>query len=180
VQLPQPLPGRPVAVTDHADLHLMRDVATGRLICTFVRHPLDWWRSYWGYRVRDGWTADPLDSACASDDFDEFARAVAEKFPGYASNLFGRYLAAPGVRAEFVGRYEKLVDDTRTALRLAGEPFDGLNSRPQGNANDYARTPAFYRRGTARRLAHAERAVIDRFYRSDPVPRKLVRRRLRA
>jgi hypothetical protein len=174
---PAATPGAPAAVRDHADLTQMSAEAADRVTGAFVRHPLDWWRSYWGYRMRDGWTDDPLDSATASDDFDEFVRAVIERFPGYASATFARYLAAPGRRADFVGRFENLVDDACAMLRLAGEPFDErrLRGHPPENVNDYELAPALYRRGTARRLARAERPVIDAFYRSEPLPPSLIR-----
>jgi hypothetical protein len=174
---PQATPGAPAASRDHADLTQMSVEAEGRLICVFVRHPLDWWRSYWGYRMRDGWTDDAIDSATASDDFDEFVRAVVARFPGYASATFGHYLAAPRRKADFVGRFENLVDDACAMLRIAGEPFDEarLRAHPPENVNDYELMPARYRRRTARRLAQAERAVIDAFYPSEPVPRGLIR-----
>ena len=176
---PEATPGAPVAVRDHANLIQMSARSQGRLTCAFVRHPLDWWRSYWGYRMRDGWTDDPLDSATASDDFDEFARAVVERFPGYASALFTHYLAAPRRRTDFVGRFENLVDDACSMLRAAGERFDErrLREHPPENVNDYELAPALYRRGTAHQLARAEHAAIEAFYASEPLPRALIRRR---
>lgn len=148
-----------------------------RFTIAFIRHPLDWWRSMWGYRMRTGW--DPnrrVDSVARSDDFNTFVERVVEHFPGYLESQFARYIGPPLQPIEFIGRFETLIDDLVRALNEAGEEFDEptLRSHPPDNVNDYERFPASYRQGVAVRLAESERAVIDRFYASEPIPARLV------
>lgn len=150
-----------------------------RFSVTFVRHPLDWWRSYWGYRMRAGWHAEhAIDRVAASEDFNVFATRVAEHFPGHLSDLVRHFVGSPAPAVDFVGRFEHLVDDTCAALRLAGEPFDEIALRgcPNVNVTDYNRFPALYRPDVAERLADAESQTIERFYVDDPIPEALIAR----
>src|ERR1700756_3387567 len=68
---PDPLGDQHYSSHGHAGL---RDIHVGdRLSIAFVRHPLDWWRSYWADRMRRGWMRENgIDVAAASDDFNDF------------------------------------------------------------------------------------------------------------
>src|ERR1700722_8386556 len=122
---PDPLGDRSYSEHGHADL---RDVGVNdRFSVAFVRHPLDWWRSYWGHRMRAGWDpANGLDDTVASDDFNDFndfALKVVDRSPGSFDQLVQRFVGLPSPSVDFVGRFEYLIDDACEALRLAGEPF---------------------------------------------------------
>jgi len=172
---------RPVPADGHLPSHghaspLEVDLGD-RFSVAFVRHPLSWWRSYWAYRMRVGWSmADEFDRAVASDDFNEFATRVLDLSPGHFDGLVGQFVGAPAPRVDFVGRFERLVEDTCTALRLGGEPFceEALRAHPNVNVNDYDSFRARYRPDVAARLADAERHTIERFYPEDPVPTTLI------
>lgn len=162
--------------TNHLDLARTERYAD-RFTIAFVRHPLDWWRSLWAYRMRDGW--DPqrrIDSVACSSDFNTFVEQVVEHLPAHLETLFARYIGPPSRPIEFIGRFESLADDLVQGLRAAGDEFDerALRSLPPDNVNDYGRFPALYRPDVAARLAESERAVIDRFYAEEPVPKRLV------
>ena len=59
----------------------------GKFTFAFVRNPIEWYASMWGYRMMRGWdNTHPL-SACRSDDFHQFLRSVLDRFPGYVSQL---------------------------------------------------------------------------------------------
>ena len=166
----------PQALPFHADLAQSRDYAD-RFTFAFVRHPLDFWRSYWAYRMRDGWNpASHIDAPAASPDFNEFINRVIARVPGDAGALYERFVGSATEEIDFVGRHEHLADDLVVALRLAGEAFDEprLRACPAVNVSDYARLPAFYEPRTAQRLAECERAVIERFYPSEPIPLRLL------
>jgi hypothetical protein len=148
-----------------------------RFTFAFVRHPLEYWRSYWAYRVRTGWNPEhKLDRAAASDKFDEFIEGVIAIDPGGASSLFEHFVGPAENEISFVGRHERLVDDVCQALRIAGETFDEhtLRSYPRVNASDYVSTRALYSRSLAERLAAVEQAAIDRFYPWEPIPQRLL------
>jgi hypothetical protein len=160
----------------HLDLAGTNEYAD-RFTIAFIRHPLDWWRSMWGYRMRTGWDLNRrVDSVTHSEDFNTFIEHVVERLPGHLSPEFARYIGPPSRPIEFIGRFEMLVDDLVRGLREAGENFDEqvLRLHPPDNVNDYARFPAVYRRNVAARLAESERAVIDRFYFDEPIPAWLV------
>jgi hypothetical protein len=135
----------------------------------FVRHPLDWWRSFWAHRMREGWLFPDheIDSRAASEDFDDFVEQVLRNLPGFCGELFERFTGPARAPVSFTGRYEHLVDDLCFALRVAGQPFDEPKLRgfpPRNVGDDRWLAAAQYRPEHARRLARAERAAIRRWY----------------
>ena len=172
---PDPRGDQPYSSHGHADLRAVELGEHFSFAC--VRHPLDWWRSYWGHRMRTGWRADNgLDTAAASEDFNEFiVRALAYR-PGYVGDLVEEFVGSPTPKVDFVGRFEHLVDDVCLALRLGGESFSepALRAHPRRNASDRDLFPAHYRPDVARRLAEAEHSTIERFYAEEPVPSRLL------
>jgi hypothetical protein len=134
----------------------------------FVRHPLDWWRSFWAHRMREGWIFPDheIDSRASSEDFDEFIEQVIENLPGFCGELFERFTGPPDAPASFIGRYERLVDDLVAALESAGQEFneDALRAFPPRNVGDERYLNVRYRKDAVRRLAKAERPAIERWY----------------
>ncbi|MGH2852048.1 MAG: hypothetical protein ACRDLP_15715, partial [Solirubrobacteraceae bacterium] len=168
---------RPEGVPGHGNADEAREFAD-RFTFAFVRHPLDFWRSYWAFRMRDGWDPESnIDTAIASPDFDTFIAGVIERFPGEAGAVYETFVGTPEREIDFIGRFERLADDLVSALRLAGEEFDeaALRAHPAENVSDYGQLPAFFDRESAARLAECERRAIDRFYYWDPMPERLVR-----
>jgi hypothetical protein len=143
----------------------------------YIRHPLDWWRSFWGHRMVHGWEpAHAIDSRARSDDFHEFIALVVERLPGHLHERFSLYIGPPERPISYIGRFERLVEDLVRALHQAGEPFDeaALRSHPRENVGDYARHPARYTPALADALARSELALIERFYAEEPIPSALV------
>jgi hypothetical protein len=169
---------RPASMPFHAGLSDSRDFSD-RFTFAFVRHPLEFWLSYWGYRMRTGWDPDHgIDAATSSDSFDEFIEAVIAHAPGAASAMYEYFVGQRGHEIDFIGRYERLADDLCLALTLAGEDFSEarLRSHPPVNRTDFRRYQARYTRSAAERLVDAERASIERFYAHDPIPGRLLGR----
>ncbi|KUH38192.1 MULTISPECIES: hypothetical protein [Streptomyces] len=91
----------------------------------FVRDPLEWYRSYWSYRMEKGWRPQyPLDEHCESDDFQTFVRRAVTVLPGALGNIYTSYVGTPDDEVDFVGRQEDLAADFARFLKLAGEEFD--------------------------------------------------------
>ncbi|MFI9062441.1 tetratricopeptide repeat protein [Streptomyces sp. NPDC053429] len=91
----------------------------------FVRDPLEWYRSYWSYRMEKGWRPQyALDEHCESDVFETFVRRAVTTLPGALGNIYSSYVGAPGEEVDFIGRQEDLQSDFARFLTLAGEDFD--------------------------------------------------------
>lgn len=106
----------------HSDLPVLGHSAAAQLPSfTFVRHPASWWRSYWAFKMRNGWDApNPIDETCKDPSFEGFIRKVLEHYPGLLAKDFRRY--TQGVT--YVGRTESLCTDLMSILLKIGEPFD--------------------------------------------------------
>jgi hypothetical protein len=120
----------------HADLSYcpFRD----RFIFGFVRHPLTLYRSYWRFKMANGWDArNPFDASCAADTFPDFVRSVVSQYPGWCSLMFQDYVGPVDDEIDFIGRFETLTDDLIRALRLSGESFDevAVRSTPPVNVS---------------------------------------------
>jgi hypothetical protein len=145
----------------------------------FVRHPLAWWRSFWGHRMREGWIypEHEIDSRACSDDFEEFLGLVAAHLGGFLTELFARYTGAPEPTIDFVGRQESIGCDLRTALVRAGQPFDevALLAQRAANVGDLASLSARVPRRLAVAIVEAEGELVRRYYGDDPLPAWMLR-----
>ena len=90
----------------------------------FVRHPADWYRSYWAFRMwRKNWEIreNEFDHKCSSGEFPEFIDKVLQHYPdGYVTWLYA-YFAN---HCTFVGKTENLPTDLLTALDLFEGKYD--------------------------------------------------------
>lgn len=106
-----------------------REEKAGLFSFAFVRHPLEWYKSFWSFR-KDAYDANAFvnDSAISFTwdvDFDKYIDNVVHMFPhGYVSVLYQAYLGKNGEELNFVGKQEQLREDLIKALSLAGEDFD--------------------------------------------------------
>lgn len=150
---------------DHAEA--VRACSAARYF-TLVRHPLDWYASYWCMRMSEGWAGGGynwlLPRACASASFAVFVRLAALLSPGFLAGVYARY-AAPGVR---VYRTEDLPGALPAALRDAGESFDERDLPAQERMNRGASLPGMaalcrYDAGTAAAVYESEAAVMERY-----------------
>ncbi len=136
----------------------------GRFRFAFVRHPAEWYRSFWAYRMREGWTEDSLlDTKCRSDRFGRFMESALRYCPGYVSQLYELFVGPPWAPAvEFIGRQESLAYDLVRALRAAGELFDEVKLRAVPPVNTDARLPV-WPRGLLKEVTRAEERAMERF-----------------
>lgn len=102
----------------------------------FVRHPLDWYESFYSYKSQpsidwepdgdfeniDRWHPNSvLNGLGKGKDFNEFVEAVFERFPGYVTALFSYYTLRP---VDFVGKQESLREDLVEVLHRLDFEFD--------------------------------------------------------
>lgn len=121
------------------DVHI-RD---GAFIATFVRGPVDWYRSYWAYRMEGGWRPRyELDRICSADDFSMFIRKTVIELPGFLNAMFERYAGPADDPIDFIGRQERLADDLVTLLERRNEKFVEAALRSVPRANTTSLRPA--------------------------------------
>ena len=109
------------AMREH-DLLAAFDRSRYAFVGAFVRNPLDWYRSYWSYRMEKGWRpAYALDEHCQSEDFETFVRKAVTVLPGALGNIYTSYVGEPAEQIDFVGRQENLAANFAQFLSLIGE-----------------------------------------------------------
>jgi SAM-dependent methyltransferase len=87
----------------------------------FIRHPLEWLRSYWMHEMQFGWSINEYSENLVSDSFAEFLRNAIKHHPlGPVSIAFAPFLE----QCDEVGRQEDLSDALCRILTKAGERFD--------------------------------------------------------
>ena len=140
----------------------------------FVRHPVDWYASYWRHNNLKGWPEwakakttgrrpwhPTLEIAhLRAPTFDEYVLLIADQHPGFLERMYGFYL---GPTVGFVGHQERLADDLIDVLGRAGIAADEDHIRHREPANDTERERAPLDQAALQRIQAAERAVLDRF-----------------
>lgn len=108
---------------------------TSPFMFCFVRNPLDWYESFFNYNCEpevnwrfEGDVHDPHNwhpnaplNGLGSPDFNFFVRNVVRNYPGYVTEMYGRF-AVPQI--SFVGKQENLCDDLIAVLKKLQLPFD--------------------------------------------------------
>tara|TARA_R110000824_G_scaffold13979_2_gene60094 strand:- start:1452 stop:2021 length:570 start_codon:yes stop_codon:yes gene_type:complete len=133
----------------------------------FVRHPLQWFPSYWNHRMWNGWDDDSrIDASCKSNDFGTFMTAVLERFPGWLTKEMVKYVGTVEAPAEFIGRHESLQADLITGLKFLNEDFDEekLLGTPVTNTGNYEAFPAVWTDALKESVCDSEQELIQRFY----------------
>ncbi len=141
----------------------------GKFTFTFVRHPLDWYASFWSCRMNIHPTAPYRDliGRYLSDNFEQFLRDVFKDLPGHLSKRYERYVGSfPGV-LDFVGKQENLLEDLIQALKTAGEAFDDEKIRATPPENVSTNRPE-YSPDLLRAVLESEYEAMVRFGYASP------------
>lgn len=132
----------------------------------FVRHPLDMYRSYWQFKMSNGWDKNnAFDMTCQAEHFHIFLQQVLSHYAGAYGILVSEFCGEGENEIEFIGRYENLVEDLIKALTLAGENFDEqvIRDFPAYNVSDKVKYPAEYTPELKDAIQNAEIKTIERF-----------------
>ncbi|HNE29818.1 MAG: sulfotransferase family 2 domain-containing protein [Saprospiraceae bacterium] len=120
----------------------------------FVRHPFDWYESYWRFRCDhpgerfvpprqmrtrfgfkyDDWHPWALVEPLFDPDFNRFLENVIRHCPGYLTQLYSWY--ADPLHIDFVGKQETLIADTRHILDHLGIRYPDAIFQQQGRVNE--------------------------------------------
>jgi hypothetical protein len=132
----------------------------------FVRHPHDLYRSYWRFKMSEGWDPrNPFDMDCRDDRFDAFVDNVLARYPAWCSSMFEDYVGPPNRPISFIGRFDCLRSDLALALRLAGEPVDDaiVAAEPARNPSVVSADLARWTPDRFKAVAQSERRAFERF-----------------
>ena len=132
----------------------------------FVRHPVDWLRSFWCFHEGTGWDQ-YVDAphfifyACyrPGEEFREFVSRYLDKMPGAIGRAFDRYTC----HCQYVGRTETADESLIEALTLAGASFDAEAIRrcsPRNASRPAIKRLAVYSRGQVPEVCRAESEML--------------------
>ncbi len=145
------------------------------VVFAFVRHPLEWYRSYWAYRRKHGWHRPSpqelqapirtvrLDAHCRAEQFPAFVRNCLRRYPhGWVTQLYAHYTRG----CTHVGRFERLRDELLRILQAAGLSLPRQLVGRFGVQNAAARDAALraqcrYPPALAREVAQVERVALE-------------------
>lgn len=163
------------ALREHDQLSCF-DRSRFSFIGAFVRNPVDWYRSYWAYRIERGWRPQyELDRHCASDNFETFVRTAVSTLPGAVGNIYESYVGTPSEPVDFVGRQEHLFEDFCRFLLAIGEA-DSAARLQSGDRINVTRTRPDYTEELKELITLSEWRTMERFgyldERPDPIDLK--------
>jgi hypothetical protein len=143
-----------------------------RVFC-FVRHPQAYYESVWKWlgvgRLRSWWRWHPFAAAkqLYTPDFNEWVLLMIEQQPAWYTRLLLSYIGPNGgEHCFFVGRQERLVNDTASVLKKLGYKLTRRQRktlRQIGLVNNITRRVNWQPR-VLRRMLATERLVEERFY----------------
>lgn len=144
----------------------------GRISFCFVRHPVDWYKSFWGYRFKKYYTLlkNPLDLHCWDFVFERFVINALNYFQdGYVTRLYKLYVGENLDKVDFIGRYENLADDLIKVLKLSGSTFDEEVIREQAKRRmnvspDHIKKHIALSEYAVERILETEHWVMENFY----------------
>ncbi|QDU10750.1 hypothetical protein [Gimesia aquarii] len=158
----------------HCDLQTAKQIILEKgieipLTITFVRHPLDWYRSAWMYwKETNRFPRLEEEPKVETDDFEQFVRnCMAVEPQGYLSALYERFTGINPGEISMIGKQENLVNDLVRILRLAGETFDEVKLRAVKSKNVGGTKTGVkftgYSFALARDVVQHERRVLERY-----------------
>jgi hypothetical protein len=142
----------------------------GRFSFCFVRNIIDWYESYWAYRIKNNRISLdlPLDWYCWDIIFEKFVDNTMNYYRGgFLTTMYKLYVGENLDRVDFIGRQENLSDDLIKALHMAGADFDERIIRETGMKNkssELVRDRLGLSKYTRDRLLDTESWVTNTFY----------------
>jgi len=137
-----------------------------RIVVAFVRHPVDWLRSYYGHSgIGKGETNGQLDARrVEAESFDDFAFDVSKNDPGYVGSMFDAYLS--GWSTLLIFSHGDVNSGLAVALNAGGEEYEAnilISAPPFGEG-----TKPFIGESAFNAICASEAALLDRYgYTSD-------------
>ena len=158
----------------HCDLQTAKQILLDKkleipVIGTFVRHPLDWYRSAWLYWRETGrFPRLEHEPRVEHEDFERFvSNCMAVEPRGYLSQLYENFCGTLPGEISVIGKQENLVNDLVRLLKLAGVAFDEsklrvVKSQNVGGKKSEVTFPG-YSFALARDVIQHEQAALKRY-----------------
>ena len=147
----------------HHDLPCQTPKDFRRSFC-FVRNPVEWYASFWAYRMIEGWRKDSiLDTRCKATNFEKFMNNVFEHCSSYVTQLYELFVGTEKHQTiDDIGRQENLMNDLVRILKQNGELFNEKKLRATPPENVGVEKPE-YPMSLRKRVAENEKRMMDRF-----------------
>lgn len=136
----------------------------------FVRHPAQWYKSFFAYRYKSG----HLDHKFPPDrvwnkDFNTFVHNVIDEHGDFVTQLYQYFVGSNCDKVDFIGKQESVVYDLITALNNAGETFDEDIIRNARRRNVVASSKKYksvvvLNKETKKRILKTEQWIMENFY----------------
>ena len=140
-------------------------------LVSFVRHPVDWWTSFWRYRQTKGWDEhNEIDVRCKSENFNTFIENVIRLKPGSCSRLFRRFIGPQETQHHLVGTQEFLRDDLTFIVKHVGLLQDAPFMESLTDLNVSTTPRPIMLEELREHLLEAEQDIIQAFYTPEPQP----------
>jgi len=108
----------------------------------FVRHPMNWYKSYWCWRIATGWEKDwQIDIKCRNNNFTRFIQNVVEYQCPFVTRIYDHHIGFPK-QLTFVGKQENLANDLVTVLNHLEVDFDEKKLRKTARQKVSLQNPA--------------------------------------
>ena len=167
-----PAPDDPTRADRHATSNQAGTDAD--LVFTFVRHPLDWYASWWRYQAGqphnwDRWAWHPIHElqGLRCSDFNRWVDIVTAKSPGVLTRLYERYTGPFGDPAVgFVGRTECLLQDFCRVMAAIDWPDyrEALRELPPQNRSGSRLGQPVWKPEQEEAVLESEHEIIAAFY----------------
>jgi hypothetical protein len=146
----------------------------------FVRHPFDWYASYWRFNTDLGWRSfipqnkrtrwgfkydtwhplAPLEEH-AINNFSEFMDRVIQHKPGFLTNLYHAYAMPEHI--DFVGKQENLVEDISTVLSRLNVQHDISEIKKLKHENKSKTKMPEWKHEHKEKIFELEKAVFEKY-----------------
>ena len=104
---------------------IINAINAGYFTFAFVRHPIEWYRSYWSFQMGVNpkqwtlWESEAkwhptriIDQSCGSNNFNIFVENILDKYPNFLYEMYKSYIySIDNKKIDYIGKYENLYHD---------------------------------------------------------------------
>lgn len=153
----------------HGTLHNpgIREKVKNLYSFAFVRHPIDWYKSYWAFQSQKDWRyQDNAIAKCQDENFSNFIYKVYEQERSYLTRHFQDFCGENWDQLDFLGTQENIREDLKKVFHVLDISADNdFFQAKQRLKTDYAwKRKAVYSKKAKSQVLEMESNIIEHFY----------------